>query len=81
MSMINSLNMPRSRGSNRQQYGVSIRKNENLTSQTYNNHYGTPSLSKEIKPITSPPYLSYLSNSNKLSGMLPKIENNSDKKD
>jgi hypothetical protein len=80
MSSIYPSQIPRSRGSNRNQYGASVRKNDNLISQNYTNHYGTPSLSKDIKPITNPPYLSYLSSSSKHSGLLPKIEQSSDKK-
>ena len=73
---------PKSRGSTRNQYiASSIRKNENISSLNYNNHYGTPSLSKDIKPITSPPYLSYLSSANKVSGLLPKIDQSCDRRE
>ena len=79
MSLLNYGNVPRSRGSNRnsnQHYigsSVNRRNDVNLLSQNYNNYYGAPSLSKDLKtPPTS--YLSHLTSKDKDS-LLPKITN------
>lgn len=71
---------PRSRGSNRNTYqhymgsSVNRRNDVNLLSQNYNNYYGGPSLSKDIKQTPTTNYLSHLTSKDKDS-LLPKISN------
>lgn len=77
-------NAPRSRGSNRNTYqhymgsSVNRRNDVNLLSQNYNNYYGAPSLSKDIKPAPTTNYLAQLSQKDK-DNLLPKIAKEDDR--
>ena len=85
MSLLYHSGIPRSRGSNRNNYqnymgsSVNRRNDTNLTSQNYNNYYGNPSVAKDIKPssINTPSQLSHLTAAGKDSGLLPKISQGS----
>ena len=80
MSLLYHSGIPRSRGSNRNNYqnmgsSVNRRNDVNLISQNYNNYYGNPSVAKDTKlsSINPPSQLSHLTAAGKDSGLLPKI--------
>ena len=89
MSALYHSGIPKSRGSNRNNYqnymGNSVnRRNDNyFASQNYNNYYGNPSVAKDPKPASNNQgsHLNYLNSNPKDSGLLPKISQNIDKKD
>ena len=89
MSLLYHSNIPKSRGSNRNNYGnymgssVNRRNDNNLMSQNYNNYYGAPSVAKDPKPSSINPssHLNYLASNSKDSGLLPKIGQTTDKKE
>ena len=62
---------------------VNRRNDTNLLSQNYNNYYGAPSVAKDPKPSTlnQGSGMGYLATVAKDSGILPKINHGSDKKD
>ena len=86
MSLLYHSNLPKSRGSNRNNYmgsSVNRRNDTNLLTQNYNNYYGAPSVTKDPKPSTlnQGSNMGYLASVAKNSEILPKINSNSNKKD